>query len=153
MPPNTYDEKGHLIPADVPWAVGDTLIIPVRKPFERGDGFLVNTNQVFTIRTPKKNDLKKIKVVPNPYFVHAQWETDDFVRKIQFTNLPAKCKIHIFTVSGEEVITLQHNNAFDGSEDWDMLTKNRQEIAPGLYVYVVEDEKGNTHAGKFVVIK
>ncbi len=153
VPPNTYDDKGHLIPADVPWAVGDTLIIPVRKPFERGDGFLVNTNQVFTIRTPKKNDLKKIKVVPNPYFVHAEWETDDFVRKIQFTNLPAKCKIHIFTVSGEEVITLQHNNAFDGSEDWDMLTKNRQEIAPGLYVYVVEDEKGNTHAGKFVVIK
>lgn len=153
VPPGKKDEQGRIIPPDVPWAPGDTLFVPVRKPFERGDGFLVYTNQVFKIRNPKKNDLKKVKVVPNPYIVHAEWETDDFVRKIQFTNLPSNCKIHIFTVSGEEVITLHHNDPFDGSLDWDLLTKNRQEVAPGLYVYVVEDQNGDTYAGKFVIIK
>ena len=72
---------------------------------------------------------------------------------IQFTNLPAECKIHIFTVSGEKVITLHHNNAFDGSEGWDLLTVNRQDAAPGLYVYVVEAQNGVKQTGKFVVIK
>ncbi len=147
------DEEGNELPPDVDWAVGDSLIIPVRKPFERGDGFLVNTAKVAVTHPVKKEDLKKVKVVPNPYIVHAGWETDDFVRKIQFTNLPSKCKVHIFTIAGENVITLEHNNNFDGSLDWDMLTKNRQEIAPGLYIFVVETEDGKTQTGKFVVIK
>ncbi len=151
--PGEVDEDGNPIPPDIDWAPGDSLIIPVRKPFERGDGFLVYTDRVFKIRKVTKDDLKKVKVVPNPYFVHADWENDDFVRKIQFTNLPSKSKVHIFTVSGEEVITLYHESGFDGSLDWDLLTKNRQEVAPGLYVFVVESEKGETYAGKFVIIK
>ncbi len=147
------DDEGNPLPADNPWAVGDSLIIPVRKPFERGDGFLVNTKNVANTRPVKQEDLKAVKVVPNPYIVHAGWENDDFVRKLQFTNLPSQCKVHIFTVSGENVITLEHDNNFDGSLDWDMLTKNRQEIAPGLYIFVVETEDGKTQTGKFVIIK
>jgi len=135
------------------WAPGDTLFVPVRKPFERGDGFVISTASVFQIHDVTKDDLKKIKVVPNPYLVRAGWESDYFVRRIQFTNLPDNCKIHIFTVSGEKVITLDHQSTFDGSENWDILTQNRQEAAPGLYVYVVEAANGKTHTGKFVIIK
>ncbi len=151
--PGTYDDDGKLIPPDIDWQPGDTLFIPVRKPFERGDGFTVNTSQVFQVQDVDKENIKKVRVVPNPYIVHAGWENDNFVRKLQFTNLPAECKIHIFTVSGEKVITLDHNNAYDGSEDWDLLTSNRQDAAPGLYVYVVEADNGKKHTGKFVVIK
>jgi len=151
--PGTYDADGKLIPADKDWATGDTLFLPVRIPFERGDGFVVKTDQVYRISTVDNKNIKKVKVVPNPYIVHAGWEDDYFVRKIQFTNLPTNCKITVFTVSGEKVITLHHNNAFDGSEDWDLLTVNRQEAAPGLYVYVVQAENGEKYTGKFVVIK
>lgn len=151
--PDTYDEDGNLIPADRDWAPGDTLVIPVRKPFERGDGFYVYTDQVFQVEEPQKEDVRKVKVVPNPYIVHAGWESDHFVRKIQFTNLPNRCKIHVFTVSGEKVITLDHDSSFDGSENWDLLTLNRQETAPGLYVFVVEADNGVTQTGKFVIIK
>lgn len=151
--PDTYDEDGKLIPADIDWVSGDTLFIPVRIPFERGDGFNVNTSKVFQIQEVDKDNIKEVRVVPNPYIVHAGWESDNFVRKLQFTNLPAECKIHIFTVSGEKVITLEHYNAFDGSEDWDLLTSNRQDAAPGLYVYVVVADNGQKYTGKFVVIK
>ncbi|MCD4693091.1 MAG: hypothetical protein K8R79_09265, partial [Calditrichales bacterium] len=151
--PNTYDEDNKLIPADRDWEPGDTLVIPVRKPFERGDGFIISTSEVFQVSEVTKDNIKKIKVVPNPYIVHAQWETDYFIRKLQFTNLPDKCKIHVFTVAGERVITLEHNSTYDGSEDWDLLTYNRQDTAPGLYVYVVEADNGEKYRGKFVIIK
>jgi len=138
---------------DKDWAAGDTLVVPIRKPFERGDAFIVNTSTIFKVNKADHNNIKKIKVVPNPYIVHAGWENDYFVRELRFTNLPDKCKIHVFTVTGEKVITLEHNNTFDGSEKWDLLTLNRQETAPGLYVYVVVAENGEKYTGKFVIIK
>ena len=151
--PDSFDVDGKLIPADIDWAPGDTLVIPVRKPFERGDGFIVKTDKAFEVVPVNKENLDSVRVVPNPYIVRAQWESDSYVRKLQFTNLPDNCKIHIFTLVGEKVITLQHNSSYDGSENWDMLSSNRQEIAPGLYVYVVEAANGKKKAGKFVVIK
>ncbi len=138
---------------NIDWQPGDEFLIPIRKPFERGDAFLINTENVFQEEEVNENNISKVKVVPNPYIVHAQWETDDFVRKIQFTNLPAKCKVHIFTVAGEKVITLEHNSTYDGSLDWDLLSINRQDVAPGLYVFVVEADNGQTYTGKFVIIK
>ncbi|MEJ2053145.1 MAG: hypothetical protein P8X42_04420, partial [Calditrichaceae bacterium] len=96
--PDTYDEDDNLIPPDVDWAPGDTLVIPVRKPFERGDGFMVRTDQVFEIVKVNKQNLDSIRVVPNPYIVRAQWESDSYVRKLQFTNLPNDCKIYVFTL-------------------------------------------------------
>jgi len=153
MPDSIDPETKKLLPADRAWEAGDVFVIPVRKPFERGDGFVVTTEGVFKVNEVTKDDMKKIKVVPNPYIVHAQWETDYFIRKIQFTNLPDKCKIHVFTVAGERVITLEHNSTYDGSEDWDLLTYNRQDTAPGLYVYVVEADNGEKYRGKFVIIK
>ena len=149
----TYDEDGNKIEPDTAWAPGDVMIIPVNKPYDRGDKFIVHTANIFAREDVTEKNIKEVKVVPNPYIVHAGWENDYFVRKIQFTNLPAECKITVFTVSGEKVITLHHNNSFDGSEDWDLLTLNRQEAAPGLYVYVVEADNGVKYTGKFVVIK
>ncbi len=138
---------------DAPWQAGDVMIIPVRKPFEDGDGFRVQTDKLFVRESVNEGNISEVKVVPNPYLVHAEWESDDFVRKLQFTNLPDQCKIHIYTVAGEKVITLYHDSAFDGSENWDLLTMNRQEAAPGLYIYVIEAENGQTHTGKFAIIK
>lgn len=150
---DTVDDAGEIVKKDKDWAPGDVLVIPVRRPYDRGDKFIIHTSNIAKIKSVTRDSLKKVKVVPNPYIVHAGWEDDNFVRKLQFTNLPSNCKIHIFTVSGEKVITLYHNNPYDGSENWDLLTLNRQEAAPGLYVYVVEAANGQKYTGKFVVIK
>ncbi|SVC76952.1 uncharacterized protein METZ01_LOCUS329806 [marine metagenome] len=40
----------------------------------------------------------------------------------------------------------------DGNEWWDLRTVNNQEVAPGLYIYVVE-ASGSQHIGKFAVIR
>ena len=94
---------------------------------------------------------KNIKVVPNPYISRSSFNEDKYVRRIRFTNLPAVCTISIFTISGEQVFTLNHQSEMDGNEWWDLRTINNQEIAPGLYVYVVHAEGTDDFIGKFAI--
>lgn len=149
-----FDEiTNRLQPPNIPWDVGDTLKIPVFVPFQEGDGYIVKTDQIYKIQESKEEDIKKVRVVPNPYIVTADWEFDEFSRKIQFQNLPSECTIHIFNVAGELVQTLHHNNVYDGSEDWNLWTSNRQEVAPGLYIWVVETPDGDKDMGKFAIIR
>jgi hypothetical protein len=100
--------------------------------------------------------LDEVRVVPNPYVVNAQWETMPNTRSLRFMFLPGQCDISIYTVAGELVTKLHHNNG-TGDEDWNMLTQTGQEIAFGLYIYVIEtnDSSGGKHekVGKFIVIK
>lgn len=140
-------------PAHRKWAVGDTLFIPVLVPFHEGDGYIVNTQKIYKVNQTTESDLKEIKVVPNPYIVRAGWEFDEFTHKLQFTNLPSKCSIYIFNVAGELIQTLKHDDPYDGSENWNLWTTNRQEVAPGLYIWVVETPDGKKEMGKFTIIR
>jgi uncharacterized protein YqfB (UPF0267 family) len=100
-----------------------------------------------------QNTSENIKVVPNPYISRSNFNENKYVRKIRFTNLPAICTISIFTVSGEQVFTLNHQSEMDGNEWWDLRTINNQEIAPGLYVYVVQAEGMDDFIGKFAIVR
>ena len=70
-----------------------------------------------------KSDMKKIRVVPNPYVgTNAMEEavTNPFLnqpRKIMFTNIPSQCQITIFTPSGVKVKTIIVNMASSGIDD------------------------------------
>ena len=59
----------------------------------------------------------------------------------------------IFTISGEEVRVLNHNSTIDGNLWWDLRSYNNQEIAPGLYIYVVQTPDGGKKIGKFAVVR
>jgi hypothetical protein len=96
--------------------------------------------------------LSRIRVVPNPYIGAAKWEQVVNARKLQFTFLPAECTISIYTVRGELVQTLRHDNK-TGSEDWNLTNQSGVEVAFGLYIYVVETPDGNKVNGKFAIIK
>ena len=64
--------------------------------------------------------------------------------RIRFTHLPTRCNISIYTIVGEHVTTIKHEDQFDGNEWWNLRTGNDQngdEIAPGLYLYVIEFEE------------
>lgn len=95
--------------------------------------------------------IDNIKVVPNPYKSSAEWESQIGERRIDFTNLPAQCKILIYNVAGEKVRELIHNSS-SSTESWDLLSESNQEVAPGLYFYYVDSTLG-VKKGKFVIIQ
>lgn len=96
-------------------------------------------------------DLKKIHVVPNPYLGRAKWETHPGERKIQFADVPNVCTIRIYTLAGELIRTINHDDG-SGTQDWDMLSEAGRGIASGVYLFNVESQYGN-FTGKFAVIK
>ncbi len=99
------------------------------------------------------NWTENVSVVPNPYRGSASWEAIYF-NKIAFINLPAMCNIHIYTLDGDHVVTLEHRDysGENGTEYWDLVSKNEQDAVTGLYVYRVETEDDFV-VGKFAIIK
>ncbi|MFQ6608474.1 MAG: hypothetical protein ACE5EE_08045 [Fidelibacterota bacterium] len=118
------------------------------------------------------------RVYPNPYRGQAVWEGyGSRERMIWFTNLPSKAEIRIFTLAGDLVDIIKHDEAtytgadiqnidenrhprFSGGEHaWDLITRHDQAISTGLYLFTVEnlDEQsslfGSIKEGKFVIIK
>ncbi len=102
--------------------------------------------------------LENVKVVPNPYVVRNEMELSDNNAKLLFTNLPARCFIRIYTVSGDLVRILKHTDPYVGTEVWDLLTASGARVASGVYIYHIEalDDNDNriaTKVGKFAIIK
>ena len=112
-----------------------------------------NFSQVYPGIQPQ-NNLDKVKVVPNPYLSRSRFKESEFERKIRFTNLPSKCNIKIFTISGEIIFELNHDDQFSGNAWWDLRTLNNQEIGPGLYLYHINNENDiQGKVGKFAVVR
>ncbi len=145
----------------VPPKGGDVAVVNVAKPIVPGvDTYSIKTVPTVAMTNAGSSVLDKVRVVPNPYIVAADWETGSTVfsgtrgeKKIEFTHLPARCTIRIYTVNGELVQTLQHSSIADGSEAWNLDTKDGIEIAYGIYVYQVDAPGIGTKIGKFAVIK
>ncbi len=96
--------------------------------------------------------LDSVVVVPNPFIVHSGYNESGYVRKLLFMNLPTGSKVTIFTVTGEKVYSFVHDDTETGNAFWSLRTVNNQEVAPGLYIYVVEYD-GDKHIGKFAVVR
>lgn len=117
----------------------------------------------------------EIGVYPNPYYGNAIWDgNSERLRKIYFFNLPSECEITIYTLAGDIVKRIQHNDLSNSSEirwfetfasdgkqifaggehAWDLLTDNDQAIATGMYLFTVKNNKnGEIKTGKFLVVK
>jgi len=136
---------------------------------ETGKGTSRNDKNFITIKPGPlatetlQND---IKVVPNPYIASSIYNETEYKNQLRFTNLPQNCKVTVYTVSGEEVVSFskpgQNNHADCGAESsgscfWDMRSVNNQVVAPGLYLFTVEDtsegNSGNKFIGKFAVVR
>ncbi len=98
-----------------------------------------------------------IRVVPNPYVTSSLWEPEfgelryEPLRQIQFINLPPECDIYIYTIAGDLIKTLEHRNS-TGTEVWDLRADGGREIAPGIYLYVVQSGDLE-YFNRFAVIK
>ncbi len=131
-----------------------------KKPFRTGDYIEFTVKGKAFDPAKARSDLDKIAVVPNPYVVTASWEPRSPFRfgrgerKLDFIHLPPKCTIRIYTLRGYLVDTIVHDSSIDdGSEAWNMLSKDGQEIAYGVYIFHVDAGDLGEKIGKFAVIK
>ncbi len=140
---------------------GNKLELITRKPFSRKDEFYFTTKGAEINTETAKNELDRIKVVPNPYVVTHEAEarllstqsSGRGEREIRFTYVPPGSKISIFTVRGELIKTLYQDNLYVGDVFWNLRTEENMDVAFGVYVYVVESSNIGTKTGKFALIK
>lgn len=154
-----FSVAGNDSTAHIP-TLGDTLKIVTTKPFQQGDRFKFTSTSGKVDNNLAKTRLDSIKVVPNPYVSGAMWEpknpfsTGRGVREIHFNHLPMRCTIRIYTVDGELIQTIEHFGTFnDGTEAWNMLTRDNLDISYGIYIYHIDAPDIGEHVGKFAVIK
>jgi len=143
-------------------------------PPSEGDIFSIFTNRsfiddVFSFSTlasvenhqVEKENMENIYVVPNPYVVSSDIEPLDLQnpedrgpRRVYFANLPARCTIKIYTMSGDLVRTLNHSGSIEhGIEYWDLTTSDNFPVSFGVYIFHVESDNGNEAVGRFALIK
>lgn len=123
--------------------------------------FLSNQNVIkVTPRTNPTRKLDDIAVVPNPYIATSLFDSPVNPnamgtysgRRIMFINLPPKCSIRIYTVTGELVQTIEHD-ANSGDESWDLLNYDGLNVASGTYLYHVEAPGVGEKIGRLSIIK
>jgi len=98
-------------------------------------------------------------VVPNPWRGGAAWDltpssSDPTGTHIDFAGLPNKpCDVRIYTLAGDLVQTLRHAGGLGtGTVRWNMISRNGQDIASGVYLYAVSCD-GESKVGRFTVIR
>jgi hypothetical protein len=135
---------------------------------ELGSGRL--PSGAFVVATPRVeattvHDRREVYVYPNPatprsladFQQMAPSRDDPTGVRVAFANLPAcRATISIFTLAGDLVQTIEHDgSAGDGQASWNLMSRNKQEVTSGIYLFVVEPHGGGFErtAGKFVVIR
>jgi hypothetical protein len=101
-------------------------------------------------------NLSKIRIVPNPYIISSDEKALRFENeadKIAFFDIPAKCRIRIFTELGELVKEIVHDKP-SGDEYWNSNTSSGQVVVSGVYIVVFEDMvTGGKSIQKLVIVR
>lgn len=138
---------------------GTVFQIAPRRPFYEGDVFQFTVGKSRIDEELAASQLDQIAVVPNPYVAASAFEPASQIsgrgeRRLQFIHLPQSCTIRIYNIRGELIQTLYHEGVgSDGAMFWDMLTRDQQDLAYGVYIYHVEAPGIGEHIGKFAVVK
>jgi hypothetical protein len=136
---------------------GDVFLFFSKKPFDAGDKYQFKTRAAQFDPQAAKQALANVYVVPNPYVAFGAGEVvgpragERDERRLEFRNLPEKCAIRIYTITGELVDTIEKNDQRDFAA-WNVLTLESQATAYGIYIYHVEAPGVGTKIGRFAVI-
>ena len=150
--------------SDLPLGVGNYYTV-TSYDTDGNESGKVNANRfpVYPMRAPNIDFPKKVYIVPNPFRQHSGLLGVGEELRMEFIGLPAKCTIGIYTVAGELVREIEHDDG-SGAQAWGSIEKVDYQvnkwmmyIAPGIYVYLVESkvpgQEGETYIGKFAIIK
>lgn len=140
-----------------------------------GYGMTMSSEAQFQAMTPTSapaTTLENVRVVPNPYVGSAVWNnpipslgTSPWEHQLMFINLPEDAVVRIYTLDGDFVdqvkvtdprITGPHETVPEksgGTAIWDLVTRNNQDAAPGVYLFTVSSEMYGKTTGKFVIIR
>jgi hypothetical protein len=125
----------------------------------------INENKTLVVPNPAPNERSGVTVYPNPYHAEAAWDAGRQVRDhyLWFVNLPVRSRIRIYTLAGDVVydadfdgVSYDGANArglYDPAQDidtpapvlsgasfaWNLITRNGQAAAAGLYLWTVQD--------------
>lgn len=140
---------------------GDVLLIYTTRPFTKNDVYTLNTKAGFVSNELASSRMDNIYVVPNPYVGANEIEPANKLpsqnrgeRRIYFENLPMKCTIRIYTLSGELVSTLEHDSGADnGREFWNLLNHDGFSVAYGVYLAHIDAPGIGEKLIKFALIK
>lgn len=101
---------------------------------------------------PTLADLDRVHTVPDPYYVTNEFEQTTDNKVLQFVNLPNAATIRIYSSSGILVQVIEHNTAnADGTATWNLLNRNDQVVASGVYFYHIEAGDAR-RVGRFTVV-
>ena len=91
------------------------------------------------------NGLSAVRVYPSP------WKSTEHADKdIIFDGLPPNSTVKIFTVTGQHVITLQ---ATTSQANWKLKNDHGENVASGIYLYLITDDQVGKLRGKIAVIR
>jgi len=78
-------------------------------------------------------------VVPNPYRAREAWDHPGS-HEVHFVNLPARAVIKVYTVAGDLVREIVHDDRVRDFERWDLKNANGQDVSSGIYMYRIESD-------------
>jgi hypothetical protein len=128
------------------------------KPFLAGDQYNFSTVAARFDAAKAGTQLDQIYVVPNPYVVYSELEmpgptsTKRGESRLQFRNLPPKCTIRIYTMTGELVDTITKDDS-NSYANWAVLSYEGQRLAYGVYIYHVDVPGIGEKIGRLALIK
>jgi hypothetical protein len=94
-----------------------------------------------------------IKIIPNPWVPEGEKvRTGNLTTGQAFTNLPSSGEILIYTIQGELVKKIGITGAVPGTEKWYGKNDDGQDVASGVYLWVVKGPDF-TKTGKLMVIR
>jgi hypothetical protein len=97
------------------------------------DGLATQTQ----VDSTAESALNIINVVPNPYYGYSQYENNRLDNRIKITNLPDKCTVRIYAVSGALVKTLTKDSPIT-HVDWNLKNEKGIPIASGSYIIHID---------------
>jgi hypothetical protein len=146
---------------DVPWLANEAKVkIRIAKPYERYYAgpldaeesennhypmYQFSTEGIATTyynEEKAKEDLDLISVVPNPYYAFAVgsgYESVPLDNNVKITNLPEKCTISIYNISGNLIRKFTKDDPVTFI-DWDLKNQAGIPIAGGIYLVHVKDD-------------
>ena len=134
--------------------------------------YTFNTNSISTSKNNPSaalSDMNKINVVPNPYYAYNDYERNQLDNRIKIVNLPNKCTVTIFDMSGvlirqfvvDKSGIAQPRSSTSGlntdaktSIDWDLKNFAGIPIAGGVYlIHVKADGLGERTIKWFGILR
>ena len=85
-----------------------------------------------------ESDLDLVTVVPNPYYAYDSYEGNALTNRVKIANLPQKCVVTIYTLSGTKVRQFRKDND-SPNIDWDLTNFANTPVASGFYLIHIKD--------------